>query len=230
MTPDFNEATDKRLLEIAQDPERHSRDERHAAYREFMDRHREYLCARLEFRWGLPDERAEEIANTSFTRLWRHIHRYRPGRSAPRTYLTMIADRLAQNAKRDRSRRPVEPVSSVEQRMHSDKGTDRGLLEINPDPDADPEARAHNEDLRELIRKVIEDLPPHQRPVARLRILEGHSYREIADATGVNINTVKSRLHRARHQMRETIREAIERRPELLPNALSHIAPEARAA
>ena len=51
----------------------------------------------------------------------------------------------------------------------------------------------------------MEELPEHHRLVFKLRELEGKRYEEIADITGVNLGTVKSRLHRARSSFAQRI-------------------------
>ena len=52
--------------------------------------------------------------------------------------------------------------------------------------------------LREMVEQSVAKLPAHHREVFVLRELEGKSYEEIAEITGVNLGTVKSRLNRAR--------------------------------
>ena len=59
--------------------------------------------------------------------------------------------------------------------------------------------------LRRLVEETVEELPEHHRLVFRLRELEGKSYEEIAEITGVNLGTVKSRLHRARNSFAQRI-------------------------
>lgn len=59
--------------------------------------------------------------------------------------------------------------------------------------------------LRRLVEDTVKDLPEHHRLVFRLRELEGKSYEEISRITGVNLGTVKSRLHRARHSFAQRI-------------------------
>jgi RNA polymerase sigma-70 factor, ECF subfamily len=51
----------------------------------------------------------------------------------------------------------------------------------------------------------MEELPEHHRMVFRMREMEGKSYEEISEITGVNLGTVKSRLHRARTSFAELI-------------------------
>jgi RNA polymerase sigma-70 factor (ECF subfamily) len=51
----------------------------------------------------------------------------------------------------------------------------------------------------------VQQLPAHHREVFVLRELEGKSYEEIAEITGVNLGTVKSRLNRARAAFAEVV-------------------------
>ena len=59
--------------------------------------------------------------------------------------------------------------------------------------------------LRRLVEDMVKELPEHHRLVFRLRELEGKSYEEISEITGVNLGTVKSRLHRARNSFAQRI-------------------------
>jgi RNA polymerase sigma-70 factor (ECF subfamily) len=59
--------------------------------------------------------------------------------------------------------------------------------------------------LKDLVEDMVKELPEHHQLVFRLRELEGKSYEEIAEITGVNLGTVKSRLHRARNSFQQRI-------------------------
>ena len=75
-----------------------------------------------------------------------------------------------------------------------------------------PDSRAPNpeevvlqNDSGALLRKALEKLPPNFREVLILRELEGMSYREIADITGMPAGTVMSSLSRARGRLRQAL-------------------------
>jgi RNA polymerase sigma factor (sigma-70 family) len=57
------------------------------------------------------------------------------------------------------------------------------------------------------LQKAIAALPAHYRQALVLRHLQGHTYREIAESTGVSIGTVMSRLSRARHHLIERLKQ-----------------------
>src|SRR5437867_1899008 len=64
--------------------------------------------------------------------------------------------------------------------------------------------------LKEAVDQCVDQLPTHHRAVFVLRELEGKSYAEIADITGCNLGTVKSRLNRARNSFAQLIGPLLE--------------------
>ncbi len=60
-------------------------------------------------------------------------------------------------------------------------------------------------DSADLLRTALEKLPPNSREVLILRELEGMSYKEIADITGMPTGTVMSSLSRARGRLRQVL-------------------------
>lgn len=72
-------------------------------------------------------------------------------------------------------------------------------------PIPNPEDTVLQNDSDALVRKALEKLPPNFREVIVLRELEGMSYREIAEITGMPAGTVMSSLSRARRRLREIL-------------------------
>jgi RNA polymerase sigma-70 factor (ECF subfamily) len=81
------------------------------------------------------------------------------------------------------------------------------------DPAERPEDYVERQELNQAIQRGIEILPPDQRIVLVLSDVQGLSYKEIADITGVSLGTVKSRLSRGRTKLRDHLLE----QRELLP-------------
>ena len=81
--------------------------------------------------------------------------------------------------------------------------------EFDEEIHSEPEASANPEELllekvdREQLQAALEELPVEFREALVLRELEGLSYKEIADVSGVPVGTVMSRLARARDRLRE---------------------------
>jgi RNA polymerase sigma-70 factor (ECF subfamily) len=76
-----------------------------------------------------------------------------------------------------------------------------------------PEEAVIQNDSNALVRKALEKLPPNFREVLILRELEGMSYREIADITGMPAGTVMSSLSRARGRLRQVLTTLMNRDP-----------------
>ena len=126
---------------------------------------------------------AEEAAQEVFLRVHRAIPGFR-GDAKLSTWLYAIAARLCLSRLGEAHRRLVR--------------ADEAALARVPDPEADP-ARHLEEDEREAaLRRAITELSDDRRMVVVLRDLEGLSYEEIAEILGLELGTVRSRLHRAR--------------------------------
>lgn len=72
-----------------------------------------------------------------------------------------------------------------------------------------PEAELVRKEIDRLIQGAIDTLPAKQKLVVVLRDIEGRSYEEIVEITGLRPGTVKSKLSRARQQLRETLKGKI---------------------
>ena len=72
-----------------------------------------------------------------------------------------------------------------------------------------PEEVVLQNDSGNLVRKALERLAPKYREVLVLRELEGMSYKEIADITGMPVGTVMSSLSRARHRLRQVLTDLV---------------------
>ncbi len=69
-----------------------------------------------------------------------------------------------------------------------------------------PGFEAARDEARAIKERAIAELPEHYRSVLALRELQGLAYQEIAEATGLALGTVKSRLSRARGRLRDLLR------------------------
>ena len=78
---------------------------------------------------------------------------------------------------------------------------------VGDEVSAGPERAAHNARLRPMLTKALASLPEEQREVFLLREYHGISFKEIADVTGVNENTVKSRMRYALEGLRKRLSE-----------------------
>jgi RNA polymerase sigma factor (sigma-70 family) len=77
--------------------------------------------------------------------------------------------------------------------------------EVHQRPVANPETLAAQADERQRLILALQSLSPRFREVLTLRELEGCSYKEIGEITGIPIGTVMSTLSRARERLRQTL-------------------------
>jgi RNA polymerase sigma-70 factor (ECF subfamily) len=144
-------------------------------------------------------ERAEDLVQEVFVRVYRHLHRFDQTKKFS-TWIYTIASNLAKNELRNRSRNPLVLFQSIRKQWEADTRP----LQFE-DPSARPDDLFRKRHLRELVEWAVAQLPEHHRVVFVLRELEGKSYEEIAEITGCNLGTVKSRLNRARANFAATI-------------------------
>lgn len=87
------------------------------------------------------------------------------------------------------------------------------MIHLNQEP-ADsrnlPDVRLHRLNLMTGIRRAIGELPPNNAELLQLRLMDGLSYREISEKTGLPAGTVKSRIGRGRVRLRERLKMFIE--------------------
>ncbi len=173
-------------------------DGRPGAFKHLYDRYRDRLVHFIIRKTGDPD-RAQDLVQEAFIRVTRHLHRFDTTKKFS-TWVYTIASNLSKNELRNRSRSPLV----LFQKLQNSFEDDNRPLQFE-DSSMKPDDLYRKRFLRRIVEETVEELPEHHRLVFRLRELEGKSYEEIADITGVNLGTVKSRLHRARSSFAQRI-------------------------
>lgn len=138
-------------------------------------------------------DRAEDLVQETFIRVYRHLHRFDQTKKFS-TWAYTIASNLAKNELRNRSRNPLVLFQAIKKHWEADHRP----LQFE-DSSSRPDDMYRKRHLRSLVEHSVEQLPEHHRVVFVLRELEGKTYEEIAEITGCNLGTVKSRLNRARN-------------------------------
>ncbi|HET7584013.1 MAG TPA: sigma-70 family RNA polymerase sigma factor [Gemmatimonadaceae bacterium] len=138
-------------------------------------------------------ERSEDLVQEVFIRVYRHLHRFDQSKKFS-TWIYTIASNLAKNELRNRSRNPLVFFQAIKRNWQDEERP----LQFE-DSSMRPDDLYRKRHLRELVERSVARLPEHHRQVFVLRELEGKSYEEIAEITGCNLGTVKSRLNRARN-------------------------------
>ena len=185
--------TDELLLERAGNGDQ-------AAFLILYERHRNSV---FRFAYRLLDsvELAEDVTHDCFLSLIRQPGKFDPGRAALRTYLYAAARNLAMKYFRS-------------------QGRETALDDLSEHPMAprrqEPLRRLLDEELVAKIREAISDLPPLQREALVLFEYEGLPLAEIAEVVGIDVGAVKSRLHRARGRLRNSLAPYLNTNPEIV--------------
>jgi RNA polymerase sigma-70 factor (ECF subfamily) len=165
-------------------------------------RHERELYGYLRRYTGDPELAADVFQNTCVA-VFTKIQQYEPGRSA-RPWLYAIATNLAIDAMRRRARR--KDAKSVPVLPAGDDNPDgtASLFDLLGRAGPGPDEIAEGEELRQLVRTAVDDLPDLLRQVIVLTYFQGMKYQDAADVLGVPLGTVKSRLHAALVKLTES--------------------------
>lgn len=130
---------------------------------------------------------AEDAVQEILTDVWKSAHRYRSARASERVFISMIARRrLIDRLRRDKRRGEVEPMAAgpSSELQHPGDSGERGW-------DAQQAAQA------------MQSLSDDQRQVLEMSVAQGLTQREIAEATGTPLGTVKTHMRRGLIRLRE---------------------------
>lgn len=141
---------------------------------------------------SLDDFYVDDICSKSFEKAFRQIRSFDPSKSQFLTWLKVIAHNTALDTIEHENRIQRGYVS-----LDSCSGPVSMLETIHDDIGTPLDSIIKNEDEEQNLR-YIEGLPEIYREVARRRLVYGLQYKEIADETGLELNTVRTRLRRAK--------------------------------
>jgi len=159
-----------------------------AAFHELTDRHAQRLF-RLAFSLVGGTVDAEDVVQETLLGAFEHIRKFE-GRSSVKTWLTSILMRQAARHHRRRSRSRETWLANGD---HAAPGRGGGVREAS--------------DRRLDVRRALGRLSADHRQVVVLREYDGMSYAEMAEVLGVPQGTVESRLHRARQELKDLLRD-----------------------
>ena len=146
-------------------------------------------------------EAASDCGQEAMLRVWRGLSTWR-GDNAFESWVYRIAANCCLDWLRKKKRDRSESMDALQ---------DQGFDPADQAPGT--EARVLAADERQRLREAIAALPEDQREALVLTQLEGVSYAEAAEITGVSEGTVKSRINRAREKLRELLAEERELSP-----------------
>jgi RNA polymerase sigma-70 factor, ECF subfamily len=149
------------------------------------------------------DEDAADITQEAFIRAFRSLRNLRSD-EAFTSWLFRIAINLSRNHLRSR---PHFRVESLDQFATSEEDSQELQL---PDSTHDPARMVENREMQATVRKAVGSLSAAHREVVTLHHLEGMRVDDIADILHCSVGTVKSRLSRARDELKRKLRSYVE--------------------
>ena len=163
---------------------------------ELCVRHRE-LAYRVAYRLLGHDADALDAVQDGFVNALTHLGRFR-GQSSFKTWLLKIVSNAALDIGRVRKRRDTRCV-----------GTPSDDFPTAADDDAPPDAGLERADLRAVLAAALAKLPTAQRQTFVLHVDGELSYKEVAEALGISIGTVMSRLFYARQRLKSYLADYV---------------------
>ncbi len=161
-----------------------------AEFQAVFDEHKDAVY-RFAWRMSGSPAAAEDITQDAFVGLLRNPDRFDPARGTLRAFLLGIARNLALKRWRNEHRfEPLDDEAVVAEPLDLERGV-----------------------VGDIVGRAVRALRPLQREVVILAEYEGLTLAEIAQAVGTDVGTVKSRLHRARENLRRVLAPLRSRRP-----------------
>jgi RNA polymerase sigma-70 factor (ECF subfamily) len=173
---------------------------RESAFRELIRRYERPVFS-LIYRMVRDRELAEDLAQDTFIKVLNHIDRYRP-----EFKLSSWLFKIANNVAIDHLRRRQLDTISMDGSPHAQSAD--AIEATSFDVVVDQESALDELEAREMgasIEQAIASLRPEYRSCIMLRHVEGRSYEEIAATLDLPLGTVKTYIHRARHELREAL-------------------------
>jgi RNA polymerase sigma-70 factor (ECF subfamily) len=146
---------------------------------------------RLAYRLTGNPQDAEDLTQDVFVRVFRSLSSYRPG--SFEGWLHRITTNLFLDGVRRRARQRTQPWF--------DEDAAERIADVEPDPGQLLDAAALDAD----VQAALDALPADFRAAVLLCDVDGLSYEEVGEVLGIKLGTVRSRIHRGRRQMRESL-------------------------
>lgn len=158
-----------------------------------IDGLRSYIKSKMK---NLDDFYVDDICSRTFEKAFRQIKTYDPSKSQFNTWLLTIARNTALDTldHENRARRQIVYLDD------EDRHTSAMVSRIEDGGDTALESIIHEED-QDRTQKCIEGLPQLYREIARMRLVDGLQYKEIAEELDMELNTVRTRIRRAKALM-----------------------------
>jgi RNA polymerase sigma-70 factor (ECF subfamily) len=140
---------------------------------------------------------AQDLVQETYFKAYRHFDKFQAGTNS-KAWMFMILKNSFINDYRKSKREPYkldyEQIQNFYDNVKSDRAQENNL-----------DKEFYNDLLDDELTAAIDQLPTKMREVFLLCDLDGNSYEETAELVGCPVGTVRSRLHRARHMLQDTL-------------------------
>jgi RNA polymerase sigma factor (sigma-70 family) len=157
---------------------------------DFLMAEHEVAARRLAYAITGSSASADDVVAEAFLHVYRHIGRFESGRRFAPWFLKIVTNEALQVARR----------AKRAERLHALLGRERPAL-------SDPVEVVETNALRRQVSAAVRTLAPNERAAVTLRYLLDLDERTVAETLGWPLGTVKTRLHRARAQLRDKLGE-----------------------
>ncbi|HCD34959.1 MAG TPA: RNA polymerase subunit sigma-70 [Phycisphaerales bacterium] len=190
-TPDYPQLTDERLIELYCAGDR-------GAFTALIKRYQQELFAFL-FRFLSSRAAAEDVFQDTFLQIHLRADRFETDRQLKPWLFTIAANKARDYLRRNKRHANVSldapPPGSSGSGGSGGSGTT--FVDLMQAQTVQPDESLSDQEKREMVRQVIENLPEHQRQVLVLAYFHQLAYKDMADSLDVPLGTIKSRLHAA---------------------------------
>jgi len=148
-------------------------------------------------------EKAWDLSQEAFMKAFAAISGFK-GKSGFYTWIYRIVLNLHMNREKSLAGRMEKKSYSMDNPIGCEDGPSFAKC-ISNGPDCEPSAEIERKEREIAVQNAVSKLPADQRQAVLLRDMEGFSYEEMADLLSIPIGTVRSRLHRAREELRRRL-------------------------
>ncbi len=171
------------------------------AFDVLVERYQERLYPTILRLTGSPED-AEDVLQDAFVRAFEKLGQFH-GESTFYTWVYRIAVNLALSGHRKRRIRNAL-------RLERTPPASRGAHPADESAESDPSAPMERAERERIVEDALNRLSAEHRAIVVLKDFEGHRYEEISTILDIPVGTVRSRLHRARCELRDRLRVLVD--------------------
>src|SRR5574341_818274 len=138
-------------------------------------------------------EEARDLAQQVFIKVYRNLPRLKD-RERFSPWIYQIAANLCRDTIKQNRRRQAFSLENLQENGVLDEAAHPGLA-VLPEAALHPDRVVSRNELRDILEKALQEIPEEQRVVVVMKEYQGLKFTEIAEALGVSVNTIKSRMY-----------------------------------